>query len=120
MHTPGWAPGDVDLDSPPVENAEEDSAGSEDDSLEAEFDQPLASALSSEPAPDLLTSQGHESEHESIATSELMDSDTVPDNMSPVSERPSRRRKRSRHGSSRRAVLGKSSRLSVVSENVPT
>ena len=50
--------GEVDLDSPPVENAEEDSAGSEDDSLEAEFDQPLASALSSEPAPDLLTSQG--------------------------------------------------------------
>ena len=38
-----------------MENAEEDSAGSEDDSLEAEFDQPLASVLSSEPAPDLLT-----------------------------------------------------------------
>ena len=36
---------DVNLDSPPVENAEEDSAGSEDDSLEAEFDQPLASVL---------------------------------------------------------------------------
>ena len=50
--------GDVDHDSPPVENAEEDSTGSEDDSLEAEFDQPLASALSFEPAPDLLTSQG--------------------------------------------------------------
>ena len=127
-------------------NAEEDSTGSEDDSLEAEFDQPLASALSSEPAPDLLTSQdlikdapdvpgvqefpvssltdtsveSDESEPESIATSELMDSDAVPDNMSPVSERPSRRRKRSRHGSSRRAALGKSSRLSVVSEDAPT
>ena len=140
--------GDVDLDSPPVENAEEDSSGSEDDSLEAEVDKPLASALSSEPAPDLLTSQGlikdapdvqvpgvqkfpvssltdtsvksDESEPESIATSELMDSDAVPDNMSPVSERPSRRRKRSRHGSSRRAALGKSSRLSVVSEDAPT
>ena len=140
--------GDVDLDSPPVENAEEDSAGSEDDFLEAEFDKPLASALSSEPAPDLLTSQGlikdardvqvpgvqefpvssltdtsvesDESEPESIATSELMESDAVPDNMSPVSERPSRRRKRSRHGSSRRAALGKSSRLSVVSEDAPT
>ena len=139
--------GDVDLDSPPVENAEEDSAGSEDDSLEAEFDKPLASALSSEPAPNLLTAQGlikdvpdvqvpgvqeflvssltdtsvesDESEPESIATSELMDSDAVPD-MSPVSERPSRRRKRSRHGSSRRSALGKSSRLSVVSEDVPT
>ena len=140
--------GDVDLHSPPVENAEEDSAGSEDDSLEAEFDQPLASALYSEPAPDLLTSQGlikdapdvqvpgvqefpvssltdtsvesDASEPESIATSELMDSDAVPDNMSPVSERPTRRRKRSRHGSSRRAALGKSSRLSVVSEDAPT
>ena len=140
--------GDVDLDSLPVENAEEDSAGSEDDSLEAEFDQPLASALSSEPAPDLLTSQGlikdapdvqvpgvqefpissltdtsvesDESEPESIATSELMDSDAVPDNISPVSERPSRLRKRSRHGSSRRAALGKSFRLSVVSEDAPT
>ena len=33
--------GDVDLDSPPVENVEEESAGSEDDSLEAEFDQRL-------------------------------------------------------------------------------
>ena len=43
----------------------------------------------------------------------------MPDNMSPVSERPSRRRKRSRHGSSRRAALGKSSRLSVVSEDPP-
>ena len=140
--------GDLDLDSPPVENTEEDSAGYEDDSLEAEFEKPLASALSSEPAPDLLTSQGlikdapdvqvpgvqefpvssltdtsvesDESEPESIATSELMDSDAVPDNMSPVSERPSRRRKRSRHGSSRCAALGKSSRLSVVSEDAPT
>ena len=140
--------GDVDLDSPPVENTEEDSAGSEDDSLEAEFEKHLASALSSEPAPDLLTSQGlikdapdvqvpgvqefpvssltdtsvesDESEPESIATSELMDSDAVPDNMSPASERPSRRRKRSRHGSSRRAALDKSSRLSVVSEDAPT
>ena len=139
--------GDVDLDSTLVENAE-DSAGSEDDSLEAEFDQPLASALSSEPAPDLLTSQGlikdapdvqvpgvqvspvssltdtsvesDDSEPESIAASELMDSDAVPDNMSLVSERPSRRRKRSQHGSSRRAALGKSSRLSVVSEDAPT
>ena len=140
--------GDVDHDSPPVENAEEDSTGSEDDSLEAEFDQPLASALSSEPAPDLLTSQGlikeapdvqvpgvqefpvssltdtsvesDESAPESIATTELMDSDAVPDNMAPVSERPSRRRKRSRHGSSRRAALGKSFRLFVVSEDAPT
>ena len=60
-----------------------------------------------------------ESEPESIATSELMEPDAVPD-MSPVSERPSRRRKRSRHGSSRRAALGKSSRLSVVSEDAPT
>ena len=133
--------GDVDIDSPTVENAEEDS-------LEAEFDQPLTSVLSSEPAPDFLTSQGlikdapdvqvpgvqefpvssltdmsvesDRSERKSIATSELMDSDAVPDNMSPESERPSRRKKRSRHGSSRRAALGKSSRLSVVSEDAPT
>ena len=61
-----------------------------------------------------------ESEPESIATSELMDSDALPDNMSPMSERPSRRRKRSRHGLSRRAALGKSSRLCVVSEDAPT
>ena len=37
-----------------------------------------------------------------------------------MSEGPSRRRKRSRHGSSRRAALGKLSRLSVVSEDAPT
>ena len=108
----------------------------------------MASALSSEPAPDLLSSQGlikdapddqapgvqefpvssltdtsvesDESEPEIISTSELMDSKAMPDNMSPVSERASRRRKRSRHGSSRRAPLGKASRLSVVNEDAPT
>ena len=85
----------------------------------------MASALSSEPADDLLSSQGlikdapdgqapgvqefpvssltdtsvesDESEPEIISTSELMDSKAMRYNMSPVSERDSRRRKRSRH-----------------------
>ena len=42
-----------------------------------------------------MSVESDRSERKSIATSELMDSDAVPDNMSPESERPSRRKKRS-------------------------
>ena len=58
-------PAAVDPSSADVLNAEnvesgdvESSTESEDDALEAEFDQPLASALPSAPVSDLLTSQG--------------------------------------------------------------